>query len=126
MLAKACRLKSPGLFKRTLAGKRFCSNRFFTVFTLRHHQPQPKTKRPQFGIVISKKVDKRAAVRNKIKRRLREIIRTHLLISAPTEALAPYRCVVIIVRHDAVEATYQQLDTLLTRCFNLNNDKPVQ
>ena len=32
----------------------------------------------RFGIVVSLKIDKRATRRNKIKRRLREIIRSHL------------------------------------------------
>ena len=37
-----------------------------------------KLKQSRFGFIVSKKVSKKAVVRNKIKRRLREIIRSNL------------------------------------------------
>ncbi len=57
---------------------------------------------PQFGISISRKVHKRAVVRNRIKRQIRAIIREHFL------AIAPYWQIVIIVRQPAVECGFDE------------------
>ncbi len=66
-----------------------------------------------FGISISKKVSKRAVVRNRIKRQLRAIIRDRLA------DIHPGWQVVIVVRASAVECDFadflRELDYLLKR-----------
>lgn len=125
MLAQRYRLKSRKLFDHTLrsqAGIKLCANRFFAVFGLPHTQAylqeisDPAQAGPKFGIVISKKVHKLANRRNKIKRRLREAIRTQLLVRQ-AEKLSPFRCVVIIVRTGSLEASYRELNQALLTCF---------
>ncbi|MEL7332441.1 MAG: ribonuclease P protein component [Cyanobacteria bacterium J06560_2] len=57
---------------------------------------------PLFGISISRKVHKRAVVRNRIKRQLKAIIRTRFL------AIAPEWQIVIVVRPSAVECSFDE------------------
>ncbi len=68
---------------------------------------------PQFGISISRKVSKRAVVRNRIKRRLQAIIRQYL------PAIDPCWQVAIVVRPSAVECSFddflRELDYLLKK-----------
>ncbi len=68
---------------------------------------------PHFGISISRKVSKRAVVRNRIKRRLQAIIYRHL----PT--IDPCWQVAIVVRPSAVECSFddflRELDYLLKK-----------
>ena len=63
------------------------------------------------GFTVSKKVHKRAVVRNRIKRRLREIIRREA-----REWLRPGHDYVIVARREALELTYARLceETLRT------------
>lgn len=57
---------------------------------------------PRFGISISRKVSKRAVVRNRIKRRLKAIIRAHFMEIDPDWQL------VIVVRPPAVECSFDE------------------
>ncbi len=141
MLAKRFRLKSRKLFDHTLrssAGIKLCSNSFFAVYALAHTPAyiQEITKSPsiapsdnplsrplllpKFGIIVSKKVHKRANRRNRIKRRLREAIRTQLLVRC-AKALTGYRTIILIVRTGALEAPYQTLSQALLTCFEKRN-----
>ncbi len=75
---------------------------------------------PQIGISISKKVSKRAVIRNQIKRRLRSALRQLL------PRLDSGWKLVIIVRPQAVECDYfqflQELEQLLISAEVLNGD----
>ncbi len=70
-------------------------------------------KQSRFGFVVSKKVDKRAVVRNKIKRRLRAIVRENL------SKIRPGYDVMILTRSEIKNLTFMQLknkiDDLLIR-----------
>ncbi len=74
----------------------------------------------QLGISISRKVSKRAVIRNRIKRRIRAALR-HLL-----PRMSSGWKLVIIVRPQAVECDYfqllQELEQLLTNAEVLNGD----
>ncbi len=121
MLPKQHRLKSPKLFKRALATTPFFRGHYFLVFAHKHWEELPveQRKATRFGFIISKKVDKRAVMRNKIKRQLREIIRQRCLPEF-TEALAPYCNLVILVRNQATGATFNQLlGDLVQSCHRL-------
>lgn len=71
-----------------------------------------------FGISISRKVSKRAVVRNRIKRQLKAIIRRHL------PNISPGWQVVIVVRPAAVECAFddflRELEELLKKLTILN------
>jgi ribonuclease P protein component len=71
---------------------------------------------PRFGLIVSKKIDKRSSRRNFIKRRLREIIRTQLLQENGT-LLLPYGAIVIVARHASLGASYEEMAQKLVHCF---------
>jgi len=130
MLKKAHRLKSRHDFKRTLAGRRLCANDCFVVYGLEDRRqgssanPVAPAKQgasivarePRFGFIVSKKIHKRAVVRNRIRRRLRELVRTWLLPER-RDMLASYRALVFIARNGSLEADYTLLKARLERCF---------
>lgn len=62
------------------------------------YTPNPQQKTWRAAVVVSRKVDKSAAVRNRIRRRIYEIIRTHLSENTP-----PFDLVFIL--HDTRAAT---------------------
>lgn len=73
MLAKINRLKKGLDFERTFKkGKKFKED-FLILVTAKS-----STDRTRFGFIVSQKVSKKAAVRNKIKRRFRELCRRRL------------------------------------------------
>ncbi|MCQ2958026.1 MAG: ribonuclease P protein component [Candidatus Gastranaerophilales bacterium] len=70
MLAKRYRLRKNIEFVATYAQKKYVSNKYLT---LNLGKPKPHNDFiSKVAFVVSKKVDKRAVVRNKIKRRMRE------------------------------------------------------
>jgi ribonuclease P protein component len=75
----------------------------------------------QVGISISKKVSKRAVVRNRIKRQLKAIVHTFL------PRLEPGLRLVIVVRSDALTCDYwqflQELEYLLVKAEVLRGDQ---
>jgi ribonuclease P protein component len=116
MLKQRYRLKSQGLFKRTLNAHRLCGTDCFAVFALKRN-PELATRYPtRFGFIVSKKIHKRAVRRNRIKRRLREIIRTRLLTDYQ-ERLQQYATIVVVARPGSLEASYQQMEEKLVGCF---------
>jgi ribonuclease P protein component len=126
MLKKANRLRSQRDFKRTLAGQRLGANDCFAVYGLpcppspSGTDPATRGDRPpsgRIGFIVSKKVHKRSTRRNRIKRRLREILRLWLLSEARRSWLADYRCIVVIARSGSVTASYRELETRLVTCF---------
>lgn len=74
MLPKENRLVEPYDFRRVgRLGRRYQSP-FFSLTVA----PQKQTAPPRFGFVVSTRIDKRAAVRNRIKRLLREAVHARL------------------------------------------------
>jgi len=70
VLNKKNRLKTNSSFKATYHKNRVVSDEFFVLFAGKDkNNPEYNTR---IGFVVSKKIDKRAVVRNKIKRRMRE------------------------------------------------------
>ena len=65
----------------------------------------------RFGVVVGLKVHKKAVRRNLIKRRIREIIRKHLL------AIAPGKDVMIMANAKAVDLEYAELEAQVLSCL---------
>lgn len=59
----------------------------------------------KFGFVVSKKVDRRAVVRNRVKRQMREVVR--LLVSK--EAINPGFLIVLLVKKEIVGKSYGEI-----------------
>ena len=69
----------------------------------------------RWGIIVSLKVDKKAVVRNKIKRRLRAILREEI------DSLAPGWDVIIITKDRIKELDYSQLQSIFLEILNKKN-----
>jgi ribonuclease P protein component len=125
MLARRFRLKSAKLFTRTLNSQRLGGTRFFAVFGLTHaaHIPLEARRPTRFGFIVSKKIHKRAVRRNKIRRRLREIVRRDLL-SRHADLLAPFSTIVIVARDGSLVASYEELRAALLQVFRVNPGRP--
>ncbi|MCC6932908.1 MAG: ribonuclease P protein component [Deltaproteobacteria bacterium] len=74
-------------------------------FLLTYKKEQEASAKPKtrFGITISKKVDKRAVCRNRLRRRIREFLRIH------QECIAPGLAVVIIAKPQSVDLTFSAI-----------------
>jgi ribonuclease P protein component len=133
MLPRLNRLRAKRDFKRTMAGQRLASNGFFAIYGLLvpmsvnlsaiHPPASPVALR--IGFVVSKKVHKRAVVRNRIKRRLREIFRLWLLCPQQAAALADWRSIVVIARPGSVDADYRTLERALTKSLRIPSAQRV-
>lgn len=103
-----------------MAGEGSTSGRAVSRKTLNRESVEgsPSTLSSAFGISISRKVSKRAVVRNRIKRQLKAIIQRNL------SDIAPGWQVVIVVRPAAVECTFddflRELEELLIKLKILN------
>jgi ribonuclease P protein component len=130
VLPKPNRLKAKGEFKRTLSGRRLCSNQFFVLYGLaaqpaagsfsvsESSQPITPPARPtRIGFIVSKKIHKRATKRNKIRRRLRELVRLHLQ-NKQIKGFQGYRAFAFIARPDALGANFQDLKYKMERCLD--------
>lgn len=117
MLKKRYRLRDRRVFQQAMKGRRVCANRYFLVLGI-PRQPSGGPDHPtRFGIVISKRVHKRAVRRNRIRRRLREAIRRMLARPDAGYPARGYDAIVIIVRQAAVDAGYDDLEKALETCF---------
>lgn len=82
------------------------SGRFLLLFTRRG-----TTTSIRGGFTISRRVDKRAAVRNRIRRRLREVYRLN------RSRLAPEFDFVVVAKGSAVRASFSELERDLLGAF---------
>ncbi len=126
MLPKRLRLKSRWLFQKTLKeGRCLYRSSFFTWIGLNHWKPQAsltvetnstppeRTYMPRIGFIVSKKVDKRSAVRNRLKRRLRECLRQEILPTLTADQLKQYATWVLIAKPTDNRPSYTALKTAL-------------
>lgn len=104
MLPKEKRLRNTKDFKRVYQKGSFFSVEFFSVNFLPN-----RSKQSRLGIVVTKKVEKGAVARNKIKRRFREASRSLY------DAIPAGYDVIITVKPKAKEAEYKQIEQELRR-----------
>lgn len=99
MLPKPNRLKKENDFQRVFEkGKGFNESFLFLKVFNREDQRQSR-----FGFVVSIKISKKAVVRNKLKRRLREIVRSKL------DQIKPGRDVVVVTQPGIETQSFPQL-----------------
>lgn len=116
MLPRQFRLTRSSLFPKTLeSGVRLCSTPYFLVLGLPRAYESPTPTR--FGFIVSRKISNRAVRRNKIRRRLRELVRT-FVIPRYYDRTAPYIAVVFIARKGILDAPYSELQKAVGTCFN--------
>ena len=100
MLNKRNRLKTNSSFKATYCQNRVVSDEFFVLYAGRNKlETETDTK---IGFVVSKKIDKRAVIRNKIKRRMRESFKIYL-----KEKEIPYLSLIMSAKENAKNADFQ-------------------
>ena len=122
MLKRPFRLKSARLFAKALSGKRFYIDSGFVVYVVPRlpDHPASTTRSPsiRFGFIVSKKTEKSAVRRNRIKRRFREAIRTLILPKLLEQiTTSSYHAVVVIVRPRALEWSHARLTQQLQKAF---------
>ena len=91
---------------------------YLTLVALLQNRDTTSACPTMFGISISKKVSKKAVVRNRIKRQIKGAIRANL------QAIAPGWKVVIVVKPKAIECKYEhflrELEELLKQTKIIN------
>lgn len=100
MLNKKNRLKTNSSFKATYCQNRVVSDEFFVLFAGKN-KPESGYE-PKIGFVVSKKTDKRAVVRNKIKRRMRESFKIYL-----KEKEIPYMSLILTAKESAKNINFE-------------------
>ena len=98
MLPKDSRLTKRTDFEKVARGSRPTHSKYLIL--KKSPNPNHKTK---FGIVISTKVSKKAVVRNKIRRRIREVLRSNL------SKIKPDYKVILVVKNTVIDKDYQEL-----------------
>jgi|GEM_PF-1359871 len=126
MFAKRYRLQAQWLFNKTLKqGMRYYACPLFTIIALKHWHPNAQTTaynqeqyRPRIGFVISKKVDKRAVKRNRLKRMTREWIRQEVW---PRDSFTPndIAALAVIFRPEAGKVDEKDIMDRLKHAFSL-------
>lgn len=100
VLNKKNRLKTNSSFKATYCQNRVVSDEFFVLYAGRNKlETETDTK---IGFVVSKKIDKKAVIRNKIKRRMRESFKIYL-----KEKEIPYLSLIMSAKENAKNADFQ-------------------
>lgn len=100
VLNKKNRLKTNSSFKATYCQNRVVSDEFFVLFAGKN-KPESDYE-PKIGFVVSKKTDKRAVVRNKIKRRMRESFKIYL-----KEKEIPYMSLILTAKESAKNINFE-------------------
>ena len=105
MLKKENRLKKKKDFDAVFKECKFKRSPLFTFLGIKKNDLNCS----RFGIIVSKKIAKKAVIRNKIKRRIREILRNRI-----KEIDRGYD-VVIIPSKEIVDKNYQEIKISLER-----------
>jgi ribonuclease P protein component len=112
VLPQESRMRSPAEFKRTMRSGRRAGGATLSAHLLPAAGPVPEDAKPKVGFVVSRAVGS-AVVRNRVKRRLRELMRGRL-------ASLPGGCLLVLCAHPAAAGARQadlaaDLDLVLGR-----------
>ena len=104
MIPKQYRLKKNIEFVATYAQKKYISNSYFT---LNLGKPKPfENYISKVAFVVSKKVDKRAVIRNKIKRRMRE---AYMLLIKKNPDYTKWMSMIYVAKQNSVDADFNTI-----------------
>lgn len=116
MLKQRNRLKSRFYFKKTLDTGLKVVTPVAVVYGMFHQAEVEHRSATRFGFVVSKKVSKKAVVRNQVKRRLRHIVRQNILDNPDRDATMLFN-VVLIARQNALEISYDRQVEMISQAF---------
>ena len=115
MLQKKYRLKKHSAFTATYKLRNIASDSFFCVYLgKRKDMPELPTK---FAFVVSKKVHKRAVIRNRIKRLMRESVRLQLK-KGELQKIQEYLSVIFVAKTNAINTDFIAVDNSIKSLFN--------
>lgn len=106
MLPKPHRLTKTRDFENVHQKGKFISEKFLAIKFLKNNLAISR-----FGILVGVKVSKKAAKRNKVKRRISESIRLSL------NQIRPGFDVVVLTKPEIIEKTYQEIDSTIKNIF---------
>lgn len=106
MLEKKLRITKNADFKRIYQKGKFFSNEFFLVKLHPNRFPNNR-----FAVIVNKKISKKAVIRNKIKRQIREIIRIN------QGQLKTGFDIIVIVKKDLTRESYKNIEQNLLHLF---------
>ncbi len=117
MLNKKYRLKKNSAFNATYRLKNIISdNNICIYFGREKNNPDISTK---FAFVVSKKIHKRAVVRNRIRRLMRECVRL-MIKNNQSPALNKYLSIIFVAKYNAVHADFMQIDNSVKSLLDNN------
>jgi len=106
MLAKNCRLTKQKEIERVFKGGKGSFDKIIGVKAVSQEQELPR-----FGIVVSTKVSRQAVIRNKVKRRIRDVLKNHLNLIKKNQDI------LIIALPGIKEVEYQDIEQSLQKHF---------
>ncbi len=113
MLPASERLRRDNLFQRVYAGRKSVSSPLFTLYVL-PRQPRSAPKAPLVGFVVGKKVDSKAAYRNRAKRRVREAYRQAKL---EHPSVKQWYAMVWVVHNKILSASWDEILKAVSDCM---------
>lgn len=115
MLQKKYRLKKYSAFIATYKLNNIVSDKNICIYLGK--EKTDKSFPTKFGFVVSKKIHKRAVVRNRIKRLMRESIRP-LINNSEYKDINNYMSVICVARHSAISANFSDISSSLQKLLN--------
>lgn len=110
-LPRSSRVLQSSEFRKVYQSGARMTSRYFVAFCLREESAASVISQPRFGFTVPRAVGK-AVVRNRIKRRMREAVRTHL-------HTAPANCIFVFnPRRSALDAPFDELCRETGRIFS--------
>lgn len=107
MLSLKNRLKKKKEFERVFKRGKGLKEDFLVLKLVKNNLPQSR-----FGFIVGTKVSKRATLRNKLKRRLRELIRTRI------EEIKTGYDIVLIAQPGLEERDFWELEEITNKIFS--------
>ena len=110
MLKKQYRLKNNSAFTATYKLRNTISDDYICVYFGKEKTDSEKT--TKFGFVVSKKIHKRAVIRNRIKRYMRENIRL-IIKNNDIKDINKYISIIFVAKTQAIYANYSDIENSL-------------
>ncbi len=107
MLAKKFRLKKYSAFEATYRLKKIAADENVCIY-FGKEKPNPEIT-TKIAFVVSKKIHKRAVVRNRIKRLMRESVRL-IIKNSQIEGINKYLSVICVARNNAIGKDFKTIN----------------